>query len=52
MSDLPPDPRVRVFFNPRPMLRGFGCFGCLIALFIVGGIVGLLVLGWKALLAG
>ena len=50
MSYPPPDPNVRVYFTPPPAFRAFGCAGCLIALFIAGGIVGVLVLGWRALL--
>jgi hypothetical protein len=43
-------PEYRVYFNPGPRLRGFGCAGCLLAIFILGGIVGILFAGWKALL--
>ena len=50
MSDQYPDPRVRVYFNPPPVFRTFGCLGCLLAVFVVGGIVGVLLFGWKTLL--
>ena len=50
MSNLPPDPRIRVYFNPPPVFRTFGCMGCLIAVFVVGGIIGVLLFGWKTLL--
>ena len=39
----------RVTVNPRPF-RVFGCIGCLVTVFIVGGIVGLLGQGWVSLL--
>ncbi len=38
-----------VRLNRRPF-RIFGCLGCLVTLFVVGGIFGLLWQGWKALL--
>ena len=50
MSDQYPDPQIRVYFNPPPVFRTFGCLGCLLALFVVGGIVGVLLFGWKTLL--
>jgi hypothetical protein len=40
----------RVYFNPFPRFRLVGCMGCLMALFILGGIVGVLLFGWKTLL--
>ncbi len=43
-------PNYRVYFTPPPLLRGFGCLGCLLALFVLGGIVGVLLFGWKTLL--
>jgi hypothetical protein len=48
MSDLPPN--IRVYFNPPPRWRAMGCIGCLVVLFIVGGIMGVLLFGWKTLL--
>jgi hypothetical protein len=54
MSDPLPDPYVRVTFNPPPfwrsIFRSMGCVGCLVALFVVGGIMGVLLFGWKTLL--
>lgn len=50
MSYPPPDPNVRVYFTPPPAFRAMGCAGCLFALFIVGGIAGVLLFGWKTLL--
>jgi hypothetical protein len=50
MSDQYPDPQVRVYFSPPPVFRTFGCAGCLIGLFVVGGIIGVLLFGWKTLL--
>ena len=48
MSDLPP--RFVVRFNASPQLRLAGCAGCLIAVFVAGGIIGVLLFGWKTLL--
>jgi hypothetical protein len=48
MSDRLPE--YRVYFNPGPRLRGFGCLGCLAAIFVLGGIMGVLLFGWKTLL--
>jgi len=39
----------RVTFHRRSF-RLFGCAGCLVMLFVAGGIVGLLWLGWRSLL--
>jgi hypothetical protein len=49
MSQLP-DPEFRVYFNPPPGFRAIGCAGCMIMLFIVGGILGVLLFGWEKLL--
>ena len=38
----------RVTFNRQPF-RFFGCVGCLITIFVIGGIVGLLWQGWRVL---
>jgi hypothetical protein len=46
MSDIN---EYRVTFNRRPF-RIFGCLGCLVTLFIIGGIIGLLWQGWRSLL--
>lgn len=43
-------PRYRIVFNPPPDMRLWGCIGCLAVLFIAGGIVGVLLFGWKTLL--
>jgi hypothetical protein len=51
MSNLP-DPDVRVYFTPPAALRGCGWIGCIVAIFVIGGVVGLLWSGWKALLGG
>ncbi len=48
MSD--PLPQLRVYFNPPPQFKAMGCVGCLVMLFVVGGIVGVLLFGWKTLL--
>lgn len=50
MSYPPPDSQFRVFFTPPPAFRALGCAGCLVALFVAGGIVGVLLFGWKTLL--
>jgi|HubBroStandDraft_6_1064221.scaffolds.fasta_scaffold79326_1 hypothetical protein len=50
VSRMPQLPEYRVIFNPPPRFRAFGCAGCLIAIFVVGGIVGVLLFGWKTLL--
>jgi hypothetical protein len=47
---MPEVPEYRVYFNPPPRLRTFGCAGCLIAIFVAGGVVGVLLFGWKTLL--
>ena len=43
-------PRTRVYFTPPSFLRGFGCAGCLAVIFVIGGILGVLLFGWKTLL--
>jgi hypothetical protein len=43
-------PQYRVYFTGPPHMRLFGCAGCLFAIFAGGGIIGLLLLGWKFLL--
>lgn len=45
-----PNSDVRVYFNPPPRFRAFGCAGCMVVLFVLGGILGVLLIGWKALL--
>ena len=48
MTEL--DPHTRVYFTPPPFLRGFGCAGCLLGIFVIGGIIGVLLFGWRTLL--
>ncbi|MGB8366505.1 MAG: hypothetical protein ACLQUZ_12290 [Rhizomicrobium sp.] len=43
-------PEYRVYFNGPPYMRMFGCMGCLLAIFVAGGMVGVLLFGWKYLL--
>lgn len=43
-------PEYRVYFNGSPLMRMFGCVGCLFSIFVAGGAAGLLLLGWKFLL--
>ncbi|HVU19540.1 MAG TPA: hypothetical protein VHE09_02340 [Rhizomicrobium sp.] len=50
MSDRLPE--YRVYFNPGPRFKGLGCAGCLLAIFVLGGILGILLFGWKTLLGG
>lgn len=47
MDELPPY-QVRIYASPQ--FRFLGCAGCLIAIFVMGGIVGVLLFGWKTLL--
>ena len=50
MSDRLPEYRVSITASPK--LRWLGCAGCLFAIFILGGVVGILLFGWKTLLGG
>lgn len=43
-------PEYRVYINGPPHMRAFGCVGCLVAIFVLGGIIGVLLFGWKTLL--
>jgi hypothetical protein len=59
MSDPYPPPQTRIIINPPPFLRLLGCSGCglgclvvLIVVFLLGGVFGILMFGWKTLLAG
>jgi hypothetical protein len=45
----PPQFRI-VSFNASRPLKIVGCLGCLFAIFVMGGIVGVLLFGWKTLL--
>ena len=58
MSDsLPPPPHTRIYINAPPFLRALGCSGCslgcmvlLFVVFVLGGLFGILMFGWKTLL--
>jgi len=43
-------PEYRVYINGPPLMRMFGCAGCLAAIFAGGGVIGLLLMGWRFLL--
>ena len=43
-------PQFNVIVRASPQLKLVGCAGCLVAIFALGGIVGLLLFGWKTLL--
>lgn len=56
MSDPYPPSHTRIYINAPPFLRAVGCSGCglgclgmLIAVFVLGGILGILLFGWKTL---
>lgn len=57
MSD--PPSQTRIYLNAPPLLRAFGCGGCglgcltlAIVVFVLGGLVGVLLAGWRTLLGG
>jgi len=60
MSDsFPPPSHTRIYINPPPFLQALGCSGCglgcaaiLLAIFVLGGIFGVLLFGWHTLLGG
>lgn len=59
MSDPLPPPQTRIYLNGGPLLRALGCGGCGLGCFslflvvlVLGGILGLLLFGWKTLLGG
>jgi len=60
MSDpFPPPSTTRIYINPPPFLRALGCGGCglgcfviLLIAFVLGGIFGILLFGWKTLFGG
>jgi hypothetical protein len=59
MSDPFPPPQTRIYINAPPFLRALGCGGCglgclgmLLLVFLLGGLFGILVFGWKTLLGG
>jgi hypothetical protein len=39
-----------VTIRASPQLKWLGCAGCLFAIFVMGGIIGVLLFGWKTLL--
>jgi hypothetical protein len=44
-------PRFNVtVINASPQFRILGCLGCLFAIFVLGGFIGVLLFGWKTLL--
>ncbi len=47
MSNLP---QFNVTVTASPRLKLIGCAGCLVAIFVVGGFMGVLLFGWKTLL--
>jgi len=56
MSDTPPPSGTRLIINPPPFLRVLGCSGCglgcfvfLLIVFVLGGLFGILMFGWKVL---
>jgi hypothetical protein len=57
MSDSFPPSSTRIYLNAPPFLRtlgcggcGLGCMGILLAVFLAGGLFGILLFGWKTLL--
>ena len=59
MTDPFPPPQTRIYITPPPLLRAFGCGGCglgclvfLAIVFLLGGLFGVLLFGWKTILAG
>lgn len=59
MSDPFRPPQTRIYLNASSFLRAIGCGGCglgcailFFVLFVLGGVFGVLVFGWKTLLGG
>lgn len=54
MSDPYPPSHTRIFLNVPPFLRrggcSLGCAGIVFAIFALGGVLGLLIFGWRVLL--
>lgn len=57
MSDPLLPPQTRIYLNRGPFLRALGCSGCGLGCFtlflvvlVLGGVLGLLLFGWKTLL--
>ncbi len=57
MTDpYPPPSTTRIYINPPPFMRALGCTGCwlgcavvALVVFLLGGIFGMLLFGWKTL---
>ncbi len=56
MSDPLPPSQTRIYLNAPPFLRALGCGGCglgsmgmLLVVFLLGGLFGILVFGWRTL---
>jgi hypothetical protein len=57
MSDpYPPPSTTRIYLNAPPFMRALGCTGCglgcvvtALVVFLLGGIFGMLLFGWKTL---
>lgn len=57
MSDPFPPSHTRIYLNPPPFIRALGCGGCGLGcmtvtalVFLLGGLFGILLFGWKTLL--
>ncbi len=57
MSDPFPPSGTRIYLNAPPILRAIGCSGCglgcaglLLIVFLLGGLFGILLFGWRTLL--
>jgi hypothetical protein len=57
MSDPFPPSHTRIYLNAPPLLRAVGCTGCslgclgaALAVFVIGGVIGVLLFGWKTLI--
>lgn len=57
MSDPYPPSHTRIYLNPPPFFRALGCTGCglgcviaALVVFVLGGIVGVLLFGWRTLM--
>ncbi|GAA0538183.1 hypothetical protein FHS83_003547 [Rhizomicrobium palustre] len=57
MSDPFPPAQTRIYLNAPPFFRAIGCGGCglgcgavLIGAFVLGGLFGVLLFGWRTLL--
>ena len=59
MSDPYRPPQTLIYLNAPPFIRALGCGGCglgcailFFVVFVFGGLVGVLVFGWRTLLGG